>query len=252
MHEITKSCSQQQQANVEASAQCTKPSHSIDSKSSPPTILIMANHSDFLLELTDELVKYGQEMCSEQAHTRQPGYKSAARALMSLKSLNRAVATGLDAKRREIEAHKERVDNLRLKLENLLYKRAYLLREIRECRDFSTPALDAVESETQHTLAQTQFSRDLPRKNQESIEFLEQELSRREAAQKQLEQRKAEYLVREEVLDGRRKIVDELPVRITNVESAVLKELTPIFAKGDAITSTGMQMSGNSGGGASE
>lgn len=208
--------------------------------------------STSLVEVTEGLVSVGHEMCGADEAGRQAGYRKAAHGLMGLKSLNRAIATGLDSKRREIERKKESLDKLHLQLENLLYKRAYLLREIRECRGLTTPALDTVEAETAQRLAVAQFSRQLPQQHQEALDFLDREMQAREAAKAQLEARRQEYLAREEVLDARRKIVDELPVRITNVESAVLKELTPIFAKGDAILSLSGPTAGTAAGAGEE
>jgi THO complex subunit 5 len=142
---------------------------------------------------------------------------------------HRQISTALDSRRRILEQHKECVDSLHLQLENLLYKKAYLLREIRECRDFTTPALQAVESDTSKKIASLQFSTELSRQHQQALEFLETEMELREHGKAALEEKKHLYAKRETELDGRRKILDELPGRITRVEAAVSSELNPIF-----------------------
>jgi hypothetical protein len=45
-----------------------------------------------------------------------------------------------------------------LKLENVLYKKAYLKREIRVLKDFTTPQLNAVEKEIGRPLAAMEYS----------------------------------------------------------------------------------------------
>lgn len=191
-----------------------------------------------LIDVTNELIIAGQECsCNEgnnAAAVRSSGYQKAALGVMNLKALNRQISISLDSRRREIEQYKEKVDSLHLKLENLLYKKAYLLREIRECRDFSTPSLKSVEEETNKEIAARKFTQHLPKLHQQAIEFLETEMQLRDRAKKTLEERKSECQSREEVLDGRRKIVDELPGRITRVEVAVIQELNPIFERSDA------------------
>ena len=182
-----------------------------------------------LATVTKTLLDAGDEVAHSEQNVRVQGYKKAARGMLELKALNRQLSAALDSRRRVLEQHKERVDSLHLQLENLLYKKAYLLREIRECRAFTTPALKAVESETSNKIASLQYSSDLSRQHQQAIEFLETEMNMREQVVAALEEKKQLYSKRETELDGRRKILDELPGRITRVEAAVSSELSPIF-----------------------
>ena len=190
--------------------------------------------AEILARVTLELTAAAQACCAGgegAAGAREEGYARAASGLLSLKALNRQLSTSVDAKRRAIEERKERVDNLHLQLENLLYKKAYLLREIRECRDFTTPALKTVESEVNVRIAATEFSQQLPKQHDKAVTFLENELQQREEARRLLEERRKSYLAAEEQLDSRRKIIDELPGRIQRVEAAVQEELNPIFQR---------------------
>ena len=183
-----------------------------------------------LAAVTKTLLDAGDEVAhTEDQNVRAQGYRKAAAGMLELKSLNRQLSTALGSRRRVLEQHKERVDSLHLQLENLLYKKAYLLREIRECRDFTTPALKAVESETSNKIAALQYSSDLSSQHQKALEFLETEMQMREQGGNLLEEKKQLYSKRETELDGRRKILDELPGRITRVEAAVSSELSPIF-----------------------
>ena len=79
-------------------------------------------------------------------------------ATIKLKHFNREIQQAVEEKRKEVERGKEKVEMLKLKLENVLYKKAYLQREIRVLRDFTTPELNAVEKEIGRPLAAVVFS----------------------------------------------------------------------------------------------
>ena len=177
------------------------------------------------------LEQAGEDCASGDAAKRDGGYSHAASGVMSLKALNRQLSASVESKRRLIEQQKERVDNLHLQLENLLYKKAYLLREIRECRDFTTPSLKAVESEVNEKIAATDFHPQMHKLREKALAFLENETQLRKDAQRHLEERRQTYSSSEEILDGRRKIIDELPNRIQRVEGFVKDELDPIFKR---------------------
>jgi len=209
------------------------------------------NQSELLAALTRELCEAGEAFArggegedKDGDSERQKGYLRAASGVLKLKALNRQLSTSSDRKRRLIEQHKERVDKLHLQLENLLYKKAYLLREIRECRDFTTPALQAVENEVNEKIAANEFTSNLPKLHENAISFLENEMQLREEGRCRLEERKQKYQASEEVLDGRRKIVDELPGRIGRVEVFVKEELDPIFQRSHNSSISAMEIVG--------
>ena len=156
---------------------------------------------------------------SDGAAQADDAYNRAALSLVKLKSLNRKIHLSLDAKRRDVEAQKDRVDRLQLKLENMLYKRAYLHREIRSCKDLTTPYLTSIEEETQMPLAVLEFSDSLPAKHQRALNLLKEEMKTRIDAKSSLEDRKKLHQEQLDVLDIKRKFLEELPANMGKIET---------------------------------
>lgn len=154
--------------------------------------------------------------------------KRAALGIMRAKAMNRTIHTSLDKQRSAIEARKDHVDRLHLKLENLLYKRAYLLREIRACKDLSTPMLTTVEQEMQTILTVTEYTVDLPEQHQKAIATLNKEKQLRIDAKASIESRLALHQSKLDVVDGKRKFLEEIPSRVQKIEG-VLGELLQQF-----------------------
>ncbi len=141
-------------------------------------------------------------------------------ALVQLKTINRNIQLSLDSQRKEIELKKNTVDKLQLNLENYLYRQAYLKRDIRECRDVSTPNLDEIERETGIAMGTKLYRIDLEEVNQSTLEALDFEKELRLAAQAELEQalqRNKEVI---EQLDRKRKFLDDLPLKMKLIKDA--------------------------------
>lgn len=110
---------------------------------------------------------------------------------------------------------------LKLKLENVLYKKAYLQREIRVLRDFTTPDLNAVEKEVGRLLAAVEFSaKSLSDIELEAKAVMHGEIIEREETSKKLEQLTAIKASKEETLDKKRKFLDDIPLRMTLVKAS--------------------------------
>ena len=155
-------------------------------------------------------------------------YTNCAIRLIKLKAQNRQAQLDLDERRRQTESKKKVVDQLQLGYENLLYKEAYLKREIMACKDISTPHLNEVEQELEQQLATTTFSDNLKALNKEALDSLRKEEDARIVAQKDL---KALNLKHEQVLkklDRKRKFVDELPSKVETIK-ATANEVQAIF-----------------------
>jgi hypothetical protein len=150
-----------------------------------------------------------------------PQYKRAAVATIKLKHFNREIQQALEQKRNEVEKEKEVVEMLKLKLENVLYKKAYLQREIRVLKDFTTPELNAVEKEIGRPLAAVDFSAGtLASIETAAKEVLQREIIDREETFKKLELLTTIKAGKEEVLDKKRKFLDDIPLRMNLVKAS--------------------------------
>lgn len=141
--------------------------------------------------------------------------------LMQIKSLNRKVYQELEDRRSQIEAKKGVVDMLQLSRENLLYKQAYLQREIRACKDLNTPNLLEVEKELGKQLASTVFSDNLKEVNQHATLLLEAERLARIETEQVLSALKGTRDAALKKLDRKRKFIDELPGKIEQISNTV-------------------------------
>ena len=142
-------------------------------------------------------------------------------ATIKLKHFNREIQQALEQKRNEVEKEKEVVEMLKLKLENVLYKKAYLQREIRVLKDFTTPELNAVEKEIGRPLAAVDFSSG----TLASIETAAKEVMQREIIDREETFKKLEHLTtikagKEEVLDKKRKFLDDISLRMNLVKAS--------------------------------
>ena len=135
---------------------------------------------------------------------------------------------------------------LKLKLENLLYKRAYLLREIQVLQDLTTPNLQSVEKEIGSRLAVSSSGEDRDitvaagdksaghASNLEAIEKLAEismtdEIAAREADMKTLAVLTEAKQAREAVLDRKRKFLDDVPMRMSKIQTTFLDDLQRQF-----------------------
>jgi trimeric autotransporter adhesin len=64
--------------------------------------------------------------------------------LADVKAANRAASLAVEELRQEVASASATADERHLSLQNLLYEKAHLLREIHKCRDFPTPELDKI------------------------------------------------------------------------------------------------------------
>lgn len=140
---------------------------------------------------------------------------------MQIKALNRKVYQELEDRRSQIEAKKGVVDMLQLSRENLLYKQAYLQREIRACKDLSTPNLLEVEKELGKQLASTVFSDNLDEVNRQATILLEAERQARIETEQVLSSLKETRDAALKKLDRKRKFIDELPGKIEQISNTV-------------------------------
>jgi hypothetical protein len=142
---------------------------------------------------------------------------------MKLKSSNRLIYTSLETKRNEVELHKEKVDKLQLKLENLLYKQAYLGREIRECKDLQTKNLSKIESDINQSLSIKEFTNQLSEQHSNAINTLTIEMEERKNKQNILEELKLVQQENIDLLDKKRKCLEDIHPNVQQIKTSTIE-----------------------------
>jgi hypothetical protein len=141
---------------------------------------------------------------------------------MKLKHFNREIHHALEKKRKQVDEEKEMVEILKLKLENVLYKKAYLQREIKVLKDFTTPELNAVEREIGRPLAAVDYlsTLELSAIETSAVLVMKEEIQEREETSKKLEELVVISSSKEDVLDKKRKFLDDIPLRMAAVRAS--------------------------------
>jgi len=159
-------------------------------------------------------------------------------AMIDLKGSSRRLHIILEGKKKIADEEKLKVDDLQLKLQNLLYKQAYLEREIKTCQSLPTPSLNALEQELQTSLKANGYSNDLIKIHDDIVDKLYDEKLLRISTQSTLEQAKSRLQCSEEVFEKKRKCIEvDLPAKVMAVENAtsdislIFKQLQAIEAK---------------------
>mmetsp|Transcript_26720 Transcript_26720/g.44665 ORF Transcript_26720/g.44665 Transcript_26720/m.44665 type:complete len:248 (-) Transcript_26720:207-950(-) len=155
-------------------------------------------------------------------------YRNTSVSIVKMKSLNRQIYAALDDRRSQNEKKKVDLDKLQLNYQNLLYKQAYLKREIRACKDLSTPHLNDIEREIGKQLGTTVYSDNLESINEAAKRALEEEKTARvntDQELKRLKEQRNEALKR---LDRKRKFMDDLPAKV-EIMASTAKELSTQF-----------------------
>lgn len=135
-------------------------------------------------------------------------------ALLQMKILNRKTMLQLERKEADVNEQKEKNDSNRLRLENLLYRKAYLAREIKACKDFMPSEVASVEVEVGHPLVHDTFSLDLPQKHRSSLIALASEYQERQRVQELLAKLKDQHVIETGALDKKMKFLEELPGKL--------------------------------------
>jgi hypothetical protein len=138
----------------------------------------------------------------------------------------------LEQQEAAVNAQKERNDKAQLRLENLLYKQAYLAREIKLCKDFTPTEVLAVENELNCRILQNEFVSDLTRRHRESLSKLAIEYEDRQRLRANLSSLKEEYAAESSILDAKRKFLDDIPAKLTAVLTAT-SDLDQLFSSAD-------------------
>ena len=141
---------------------------------------------------------------------------------MELKAINRKIYSELDQKKKEVDMKRENVDRLLLFYENLKYKQSYLRRQIKICKDLSTPKLNSIEKDIDQVIGATTFStmEELQIQHDRAQELLEAEADKRKKMQSVQVDLQCKHQAIVEKVDKKRKFLEELPTRVATVKAA--------------------------------
>lgn len=145
--------------------------------------------------------------------------------LAKIKTLNRSIHRNLDEERKSLDIKKTELEKLQLEYENLIYKKNYLIREIHQCQDISTPNLLQIEEERGRTIGTLQYHENLfPEIHQKALEELEEEKQLRLEMEKHYQGLQTIYASRLDDLEKKKKFLDDFPKRIEKIRAST-KEL---------------------------
>lgn len=187
----------------------------LHSPASPSPVRPSRGHMD-IPTLCRELLACGQSL---QASNLEEKFNQAALLMMTLKKTNRLKLQQLEAKQHSIDNRKDAVNKAQLRLENLLYKQAYLLREIRDYKDFNSTELNKIESEIGVKIGMDEYSSDLSQLHKESLAVLKKELQQRKLHRKELLEleKKKESLSNE--VNSKRKRLESFPEKVSKMKT---------------------------------
>lgn len=137
--------------------------------------------------------------------------------MVRLKNWQRSLFLKLDAKRRMVETQRDRVDKKLLQLENLNYKRAYLRRQINITKDHTSAEVASVEDELgqRGDFTISTFTEDIEHRHEGILNMLHSENELRQQQRNELDAKEAELRTVMEILEKKRKFIDEIPAKIS-------------------------------------
>lgn len=161
--------------------------------------------------------------------TNEENDKNAARLFIRLKALSRDFYILVERKRNEVDAEKLKIEKLKLKLDNLQYKKSHIRRAIQLCNDLQLPSIKAIEEDLHMSITIKEFAdiESLLRQHNDLIDMLEEEKNSRLATKKTLEDLHQELVAASEVLEKKRVFFEErlpLKVRLLKENALLIKQ----------------------------
>lgn len=152
-------------------------------------------------------------------------FRDATLMLVDLKSASRGVFMQTEEMRKQVEAIKKKTEASSLGLQNLLYEKAFLLKEISRCKEYTTDETDKVElcdeatfeskaPEHLRTVSKTESEHSY-HLNRLSHEMLMRKQLKTELASKQIECKKVSASISE-----KRGFLDGMPARLSDIANA--------------------------------
>eukprot|EP01040_Poterioochromonas_malhamensis_P010137 gene10137-11022_t len=199
-----------------------------------------SSSQEIFLSLLHEANNYAENLQDPQAKER--FHLKCMVHLAKLKTLNRNIHKSIDEERKKLEGKKTDLEKLQLNYENLIYKKNYLLREIHQCRDITTPHLQQIEEERCAPIGTLVYEENLfPDLHEAALRELQEEKEQRRAMEEEYQQRQQLYTEKMEELEKRRKFLEDLPKKVAGIRAAtndLAKELGEYLSEGDAMTAT--------------
>ncbi|KAF0699995.1 Aste57867_9475 [Aphanomyces stellatus] len=146
--------------------------------------------------------------------------KDVVKALCLLKNIKQSTReTFLDAEvyRRRVAEQKDLVESHHLKLQNLLYEKDHLMREIKRCRGFPTKEMDKIEFRGDPLPVTVDADR-----HAQHLKRLDDELESRQAMLQHQKDLKAEIAQVDEAVQEKRALLDGVPAEVAAIEQATL------------------------------
>jgi THO complex subunit 5 len=135
---------------------------------------------------------------------------------LELKSANRSTFLATETTKQSVQDKKKEMAAHHLRLQNLLYEKNYLLREIKRCKDFTTTEMDKInlvpDSEIDLGSAPDEYHKQLVR--------LEHELAERKRLKSQLHDLKAEIKTTENETAEKTHFLNGLPDQLKAIEKS--------------------------------
>lgn len=143
--------------------------------------------------------------------------------LAKLKTLNRTIHKTIDEERKQLETKKTELEKLQLNYENLVYKKNYLLREVHQCKDISTPHLQKIEEERGHSIGTLVYEANLfPELHEAALREISEEQEQRRAMEEEYQRQQQLYAEKMEELDRRRKFLEEFPKKVSAIRASTV------------------------------
>ncbi|KAF4029753.1 Fms-interacting protein/Thoc5 [Phytophthora infestans] len=135
--------------------------------------------------------------------------------LSAMKSGLRDTFLEADARRTRVQEQKDVAEAHQLQLQNLLYEKDHLLREIRRCRGFSTKEMDKIEFADGPLPIKVD-----PDVHRQHLDQLTQELHARKSLQTELKELKLKITKVEDATETKQAFLNALPDHLAGIEAA--------------------------------
>jgi chromosome segregation ATPase len=207
-----------------------------------PILSLIAGLKDTTSQLMAEaLVAPSEEVAptSDKIPLSLEAARRGSRALAALKSLNTKTWLALESSREAVQKENAQSDAHNLSLENLLYEKASLSREVARCRELMTPELDKIPLPSNEELIATNAVLDadgLPvvmegNEHETTKRKLKYELQERRKLEKLLEEKRKELATLREANLKKKQFIEALPLQIKEVQTTLQSLYEPMFGK---------------------
>lgn len=140
--------------------------------------------------------------------------------LADVKAANRELTLSVEDLRGKVQSASAAADAHDLSLQNLLYEKHHLLREIRKCKELATPEFDKINFVAVDDMVQSNPALASSDDHALTLNRLQHELQARKELEAQLEAVKQRVVAQQELNKGKTTYLQTLPVQLKALESA--------------------------------